>query len=79
MYWPWEDVQRMDSPDIVGNYYILLIVGIVAIGFHAYNKLVPQDTGNDYDAYVKNLNTGAYTLASLASNGSRLPGWNEGG
>lgn len=26
----------MDSPDVVSNYYILLLVGIVAIGFHAY-------------------------------------------
>jgi Tol biopolymer transport system component len=49
------------------------------VGFHTYNKLVPEDTGNDYDAYVKNLATGSYTLASLANNGSRLAGWNEGG
>lgn len=26
----------MDSPDFVSNYYILLLVGIAAIGFHAY-------------------------------------------
>jgi Tol biopolymer transport system component len=49
------------------------------VGFHTYNQLVPQDTGNDYDVYLKDLAVGVYALVSVDSTGARLPGWNEGG
>lgn len=56
MLWPRDDVQIMDSPDIVSNYYILLLVGIAAIGFHAYGLFSQRVVDSNHGALHADLN-----------------------
>ncbi len=45
-----------------------------SVAFATSAPLLPGDTDNGFDVYVKNMQTGAVTLASVAPNGSNLTG-----